>query len=339
MSSARHSPCPLCGNASTAIVYPALKEKEENTAAYAPSASGREQGAIVRCLRCSVVYKDPFPPEKTLKEGYEESIDEQYLALLPERRATFAHELRFIERYKQGGRLLDVGCAEGTLLTLAREHGWHVTGVEPNKHFIRWAKKNYHLSILQGSVFNKKLKKNSFDVITLLDVIEHVSDPRRFLWRCHELLAPGGMLFISTPDIGSIIARLMRRRWFYILSIHVFYFTQQTLGRLLSQVSFQEVESCRYLLRTRLSYVAEKSRNYLGVFGTVFHTVVWMLGLGDKEVTYWLGQRMFVAKKPTIEDFEKPQSPLSNRFENPRRTSKLEGYSKLSIRKNTRFFK
>ena len=289
-----HSPCPLCKHTRADIFYPPLSSK---SAEYSPSGNSREQGAIVRCKACNVIYKDPFPDSVTLKKGYEESIDEQYLALLPERRATFAHVLSTVERYRTGGRILDVGCAEGTLLALARENGWDVSGVEPNKHFVRWAKKNYNLKILQGSVYNAKLRKKSYDVITLLDVIEHVHDPRAFLRRCYELLAPGGVIFISTPDIGSPIARIMRRRWFYILSIHVFYFTRQTLSNILRKVGYIGIETHPYKLRTRLSYVTDKSRNYLGPLGSLFHTTVRSFGLGNKEMTYWLGQRMFVAHK------------------------------------------
>lgn len=333
MSRASHSPCPLCGNVKAHIVYPSLhpidsRESPKGPGGYAPSASWREEGTIVRCLACNVVYKDPFPKPEILKKGYEESIDEQYLALLPERRATFAHELHFIERYikprrdapqkprmldtsrilqnsrssnvikNRNPRILDIGCAEGTLLALAREHGWDVTGVEPNKHFIRWAHKHYKLPLLQGSVFHPALKRGSYDVITLLDVIEHVHNPRAFLQRCYELLAPEGILFISTPDIGSLPARMMRRRWFYILTIHVFYFTRRTMSGLLRSAGFTDIRTRRYMLRTRLSYVADKSRGYLGPLGTLLAKGVSLLRLGDREMTYWLGQRLFIARKP-----------------------------------------
>lgn len=303
----RHSPCPLCGNKKAVAVYPALEQREQKEA-YAPAASGKETGAIVRCLRCDVVYKDPFPKPETLRKGYEESIDEQYLALLPERQATFARVLSVVERYRRDGdgkgktrkkpRLLDVGCAEGTLLALARKRGFVVMGVEPNKHFVRWAWKHQKLRILQGSVYNRRLKKNSYDIITLLDVIEHVHNPRDFLRRCYNLLAPGGVLLVSTPDMGSWIARAMKRRWFYILSIHVFYFTQKTMSALLRAAGFRDIESERYLLRTRLAYVAEKSKNYLGPLGTAMQATIRALGLEEREVTYWLGQRLFIAHRP-----------------------------------------
>jgi SAM-dependent methyltransferase len=288
-------------------VYPALEQHQESKEKYAPAASGKETGAIVRCTRCDVVYKDPFPKPETLKEGYEESIDENYLALLPERSATFTRVLSVIERELQTRtegvsarkkpRLLDIGCAEGTLLALAKKRGFEVMGVEPNKHFVRWAWKNKKLKILQGSVYNKHLRKNYYDAIALLDVIEHVHNPRDFLERCFELLAPGGILFVSTPDFGSLIARAMRRRWFYILSIHVFYFTKKTMSALLHAAGFPEVKSEPYLLRTRLAYITEKSKNYLGPLGSAMQFLIRALGLEEREMTYWLGQRMFIAEK------------------------------------------
>ena len=299
MDKTNHSPCPLCKNKQAFTVYPALNPKTNSL--YSPADSTREEGAIVKCIRCKIIYKDPFPKPLVLQEGYEESIDEQYLSLLPERKATFLYVIKSIEKHigkKRKLKILDVGCAEGTLLSLARERGWDASGVEPNKHLVRWAKKHEKLKIMQGSIYNKKLKKNSFDVITLLDVIEHVHNPIKFLSRCNELLVPGGTIFISTPDIGSPIARMMRRRWFYILSIHVFYFTRQTMSNVLNNAGFYRIKTCPYLLRTRLSYVAEKSKNYIGLLGSIFCGVVRTLGLANREVTYWLGQRMFIAQKP-----------------------------------------
>jgi len=307
MHKTNHSPCPLCKNKQASIVYPALNPRANSS--YSPADSTREEGAIVKCTRCKVIYKYPFPKSLVLQQGYEESIDEQYLAFLPERRATFRQVISSIERHigkrqkvkNINQRILDIGCAEGTLLSLARERGWDVAGVEPNKHLVKWAKKNQNLGIMQGSVYNKRLKRNSFDVITLLDVIEHVHNPIKFLSRCNELLVPGGTIFISTPDIGSPIARVMRRRWFYILSIHVFYFTRQTMSRVLNKAGFDNVKSSPYFLRTRLSYVTEKSKNYIGALGSIFCSVARALGLGNREITYWLGQRMFVARKPRVD--------------------------------------
>ena len=288
--------CPICSSKEHTTVYPALSS--EQFSLYSPSESGKETGEIVRCCACNVIYKNPFPDSKTLKEGYEESIDEEYLTLLPERRRTFESIMDVVEQHARKGRILDVGCAEGTLLDIAQKRGWEVSGVEPNKHLVTWAKKQYGLKILQGSLSNKALRKSSYDVITLLDVIEHVPEPERFLRRCYELLAPGGLLFISTPDFGSVWSRVMRRHWFYILSIHVFYFTQQTLSALLLRAGFEVITTKRYLLRTSLAYVADKSRNYLGAMGSAFTWVVRALHLKHKAVTYWLGQRMFVARKP-----------------------------------------
>jgi len=288
--------CPLCASPSYAIVYPRLAKHHET--AYAPATSARETGMIARCNDCAVVYKAPFPKPKELKKGYEESIDKQYLSLLSERRESFREVLRLVESYaKRRGRLLDIGCGEGTLLDIARERNWEVTGVEPNKHFVAWAKKNYNLSILQGDAFNKKLKKGYYDAITLLDVIEHVHNPQEYLNRCYELLAPGGIIFISTPDFGSLPSKVMRRKWFYILSIHVFYFTRQTLSRILHKAGFSKIRVRKYLLKTSLDYVLEKSSNYIGSAGMLFRSAARATGLHKLPIKYWLGQSIFIAEK------------------------------------------
>ncbi len=290
--------CPLCASSSYEIVYPALPAHRESR--YAPAQSTRETGMIVRCGICDVVYKAPFPKQETLKAGYEESIDNQYVTLLPERRASFLGVIKNIERRVKRGRLLDIGCGEGTLLDIARQRGWDVTGVEPNKHFVAWAEKNYHLSILQGDAHHLRLCKNYYDVITLLDVIEHVHNPDLYLKRCYQLLAPGGVIFISTPNFDSIISRVMRRRWFYILSIHVFYFTTKTLSALLRKSGFVSVKVHKYMLKTSLGYVLEKSHNYIGTVGVALDKLARATKAHRWPIKYWLGQSMFIAEKPNI---------------------------------------
>lgn len=287
--------CPICNFQSYYIIYQKILDKDDNS--YSPAISEKEKGAIVKCKRCKTIYKLNFPSNKKLKEGYEESVDDQYLSLLNDRRRTFSELLDVIERYSRRGKILDIGCAEGTLIDIAKKRGWDVTGIEPNKNFIKWAKKNYDIEIIQGSIPNKRLRKGSFDVITLLDVVEHVPDPEKFLRECSHLLKKGGNMFISTPDFSSIHSRLMGRKWFYILNIHLFYFTRDTLKPLLEKAGLRLMAKKHYYLLSSLDYFFRKSRNYLGLFGDFIHKIVKISGLDNKFVKYWLGQSLFVCRK------------------------------------------
>lgn len=287
--------CPLCKSKEYNIIYFAEKNNKETK--YSPAESIKERGAILKCARCDIAYKADWPSERELKEGYEESIDKQYFGLVEERRRSFQYLIEQIERRLPKGKLLDVGCGEGTLVDIAVKRGWEAEGIEPNKNFVKWAKKNYGVKIKQGSVFNEKLEKNSYDAITLLDVIEHVPDPILFLKRCRELLKDGGYIVISTPNFGSLFSRIMKKNWFYILSIHLFYFTPKTINMILKKSGFRTLAIKPYYLRTSIDYILSKSKNYLGFIGKAFYSFGKISGMNKKSFNYCLGQMIIFARK------------------------------------------
>ena len=75
--------------------------------------------------------------------------------------------------------------------------------------------------------------------MTLWDVIEHMPDPGIVVRECWRLLRPGGILGLGTPDIGSPLARLMGRRWMWLIRVHLHYFTRYTMSRLLTEAGFR----------------------------------------------------------------------------------------------------
>lgn len=145
----------------------------------------------------------------------------------------FDRRLAWIETLRGGGRLLEVGCALGLFLRRARQRGWDVTGVEIAADCAEIAASNASAPVLTGDLLTVDLP-GPFDVIAMLDVIEHLPDPAASIARCAELLAPGGLLVIETGDIGSRWARLLGRRWHFVdPPQHLFYFKRGSLERLL----------------------------------------------------------------------------------------------------------
>lgn len=286
--------CPICKSNYFTVFYDGTSDKiDEN---YSPAVSLKEKGPIVKCASCNTVFKYNFPSEDIVKEGYEESVDTNYLKLLTEREETFKGLLKYIEKYKKPARILDIGCAEGTLVKLAKENGWDADGIEPNKNFVNWAKDNFNLNLIQGSIPTSKLEENSYDVITLLDVIEHVPDPDAFLKTCVRYLKKGGIIFISTPDISSLPSRVMRKNWFYILNIHLFYFSKETLLPIFRSSGLNLLKRKNYVLRNTLSYFVEKALNYIKL-PKKFAEVIKNSKLSNVKIKYWLGQSLFICQK------------------------------------------
>src|SRR5262249_22506677 len=149
-----------------------------------------------------------------------------------------ANAHRLLDLVPRGGRLLELGCACGFLLLAARERGFSAEGVEMSAWASTQARERYGLDVRTGHVEGLALPTDSYDVVVLADVIEHLHDPRRTLRHVHRVLRPGGRLLLLTPDIGSLTARLMGPRWWGLLDDHYFYFSRRTLRRLLVDEGF-----------------------------------------------------------------------------------------------------
>jgi SAM-dependent methyltransferase len=85
----------------------------------------------------------------------------------------------------------------------------------------------------------------TFDLITLWDVLEHLPDPHAAVTEIHRLLRPGGRLVLTTGDAGSLTARVCGRRWhLYTIPEHLFFYTRDSIERLLAAHSFR-IDSMR----------------------------------------------------------------------------------------------
>jgi 2-polyprenyl-3-methyl-5-hydroxy-6-metoxy-1,4-benzoquinol methylase len=231
-------------------------------------------------------------------EGYSEGSDEMFVSQVAGRERTFAKSLREIEKlYPQRGRLLDVGTAGGSFLSVAKKAGWDVAGCEPNRWLCEWGNKHYGLKIKPGTIFDMKLQDISFDVLTLWDVLEHTPDPKATLKECSRVLKPGGMLVVNYPDISSLIARLMGRRWVFLLSVHLYYFTPETLRKMLEELGFRVIKRRVHWQTLELGYILFRMEAYLKPIAKAAGWVVGKLGLAHFQIPYWMGQVLVIAQK------------------------------------------
>ena len=214
------------------------------------------------------------------------------------RERTFARSLQLIEKHAQGrGRLLDIGTAAGSFIHMAARRGWTVFGCEPNRWLCDWGRRHYGLDIKAGTVFDQHYASAEFDVVTVWDVLEHVEDPKRFLDECHRVLKPGGLLVVNYPDIGSWIARAMGRRWVFLISVHLYYFTRQTMGEMLRRTGFEVAEIRPHVQRLESQYVLKRAEPAAGVVARAARSAISLVGLGHIQVPYWIGQTLVIARR------------------------------------------
>src|SRR5207245_4980531 len=178
-----------------------------------------------RPLAAAAIYDSEYYATDNPKGGYA-----NYFLDSGVNRRTFRDRIRAIERrYGRRGRLLDVGCALGDVLIEAKAAGWDVEGVEISPFAAQQARQR-DLRVTVGRLEALDLAPSSFDVVTLYDTIEHVTDPVAMLAAARRLLVPGGLLHLVTPNVGGLQARLLGRLWYhYKPGEHLFYFAPPTL--------------------------------------------------------------------------------------------------------------
>ena len=287
-------PCNLCGADDYAVVYPARygdAQPDEIMETFRSSGDEVLVDQLVRCQNCGLQYLTPRLKSDLIITGYSEGTDEAFVSQNTARERTFAKSLDLIEKMRpQKGRLLDIGTAGGAFLGVANRRGWSVSGCEPNRWMAEWGSDHYGIDIRPGTIFEMGLPDEAFDVVTLWDVLEHTPDPQAVLKECRRVLRPGGLLVVNYPDIHSAVARLMGRKWVFLLSVHLYYFTPDTVRAILAETGFQVQRSKKHWQSLELGYILFRMGPYipwLSKFGT---RLVEALRIQHLQIPYWMGQ-------------------------------------------------
>jgi SAM-dependent methyltransferase len=197
--------------------------------------------SIVKCPRCELVfYNGAVNTKEIYVEGYftgGEYFD--YLADHEVQRRNFRDRLENLQSYCKGGALLEVGCAYGLFLDVAR-HTYSVRGYDVVPEAVSHAKLALGLDARCGDFLDVPDEPESVDVICLWDTIEHLQHPARYVEKAARWLKRGGILVITTGDVGSAVARLRGSKWRQVHPpSHLFYFSGKTLGGICERAGLQ----------------------------------------------------------------------------------------------------
>jgi 2-polyprenyl-3-methyl-5-hydroxy-6-metoxy-1,4-benzoquinol methylase len=292
-------PCNLCGTQDYSVVYPArYNQAQPDDLMEVFRSSGDEilVDQLVRCNLCGLQYLTPRLKSDLIIHGYSEGTDQAFVSQNAARERTFSKSLDLIERIMpQKGRLLDVGTAAGAFLGVAKRRGWQVAGCEPNHWMAEWGSNHYGIDIHPGTIFEMGLAGASFEVVTLWDVLEHTPDPQAVLEECRRVLKPGGLLIVNYPDIQSLVARLMGRRWVFLLSVHLYYFTASTIRAMLEKSGFTVQRSKLHWQSLELGYILFRMQPYVSWLSKLGTTVAGILHLEHLQIPYWMGQVLVLA--------------------------------------------
>lgn len=265
--------CPVCGNPSRTLLHDGLVD---NTFF---AASGRWTSWT--CADCRSVYLDPRPSEASIHRAYEgyythaqvpaiaadrglarvkRALSNGYknwrfgtrlepatrlgvlaALLLQQTRVRFDREYRHMPVIPGGGRVLDIGFGDASFLQCAMHMGWAAIGIDTDPAVVANARSK-GLSVSATSLDDLAEPEASFDVITAAHVLEHVHDPRAFVRRCLQLLKPGGVLWLETPNVDSQGHARFGAHWRGLEAPrHLSLFTPSSLRRLLLEAGFASV--------------------------------------------------------------------------------------------------
>ena len=223
----RETSCPSCGSTCATFEIP------------------WQEYQLVRCGECDLVYSDRMDVPGQL---YDEAYDQHraYQGYLEQARAeagslhvawAWRHFLKFA---RVPGSLLDIGCATGAFLRVAKSRGWSTSGIDISPAAAEVARQAAGADVRSGTLETHRYPANSFDAVTGWEVLEHVPRPTEFAAEIFRILRPGGVLALSTPNWRSRWERMSQddnRRPPY----HLTFWSPSPATRLLSRAGFTEV--------------------------------------------------------------------------------------------------
>ena len=250
--------CPLCGADRLALRFRARGPAGPGDAlAYrCTSFAHRRHGPIWGCLDCGLLFQWPRPDPAALARAYAEVVDPLYMAEQDNRLLTFRRVLRHLGP-GQGRRLLDVGAYCGYFLEAAREGGFRAEGLELS-HWAAGHARARGFEVYAETLEERARSGERYHVVTMWDVVEHFADPRAELAAAGRLLRPGGRLWLSTIDAGSLLARLLGGRWPWLMEMHLFYFDRSNLSALLEEAGFRVLVRGHYTHTVSADYLLRK---------------------------------------------------------------------------------
>jgi 2-polyprenyl-3-methyl-5-hydroxy-6-metoxy-1,4-benzoquinol methylase len=228
---------------------------------------GKEWGRHVKCRNCHLIYMNPMEKASKTNEYYFKAKNNHASTVRESYLRTAKSQVRLIQKYAGGTNLLDIGCAQGFFLFSASQAGYITKGIEISRDAAEYARREFGLDIETKPFEELRFAENHFDVVTLWQVLEHVPYPLMILREVHRILKPGGLLVVSTPDIGGIPAKILGKKWWDIKRLHVNQFTTRTLAGILQNAGFNNICSVSYRGYVSLSILVTMMLKYLDAYG------------------------------------------------------------------------
>ena len=213
----------------------------------------QEEFEIIECENCKLLFTTPCPTPDKIGSYYK---SEDYLSHNDEKKGLFAKiynsvkkiniKNKFkiaISRQLSAVSLLDIGCGVGDFLLYAKENGCEITGIEPNEEARKNAEKKLNCKILSPEEL-KNIPDNSFDIVTMWHVLEHVDDLKSEIYHLERILKNNGKLIIALPNYKSFDAQYYKDKWAaYDVPRHLNHFSQTSIRNIFKENKLQLIDT------------------------------------------------------------------------------------------------
>jgi 2-polyprenyl-3-methyl-5-hydroxy-6-metoxy-1,4-benzoquinol methylase len=241
--------CPSCGSANATPIVSAPDRFHGRTTSY----------EIVKCQNCALAWLNHPPAAEEMSQHYGSDYDRAIATIGEAAPDRWNSRCETLAKYKDGGRILDLGCSSGSFLSSLPLGRWELHGIEMSAEVARRAEARCGVKVFVGDILDAQFPSQHFDAITCLHVFEHLYQPKEVLARVANWLKPGGVFFALMPNIESAGFRFFRSYWYALeLPRHLFHFSPQSLTRLADSAGLRVLS-----LKTEREIFFEHSARYV----------------------------------------------------------------------------
>ncbi len=207
---------------------------------------------LVQCQLCGTVFASPrsSPEVRNSWLSTTFSLSNELEKLDLSRRSALERESEIIQKYKKSGKFLDIGCSTGSMFEYFNRPEWELYGVEVSSTAAKYAATKYSANVQFGTFSSSQFSKEYFDLVSMIDMLYYVDDPRSDFKKVRDIIRPDGLLgveiagqkYVLTRSRG-IVCQLIERRWTRLQtdSSYLYWLTPLALEKILNQTGFKIV--------------------------------------------------------------------------------------------------
>ncbi len=223
----------------------------------------KDEYSIFQCNSCDLYQLDPLPSLEVRTKFYNGNSNiDYYQSRLNHKFKRAKSKIKSLQKYikSNGKQFLDIGCSIGSYVGAAKDLGFTAHGIDLSNEAVKQAQINFPNAQFYTQSIEQRLAESDvkYDLINCRDVIEHVTDLNEFVKPVSELLNPGGVLYVTTPDAGHIRVPKNFESWKHVHTPdHVFYFNKKNLVTLLGKYQITNLKTS-FSTRTTIELIGQK---------------------------------------------------------------------------------